>query len=84
MLRQRLLRNKERDNFTLRNLQRREMRHRLGVMKAKLRLAILDGHPHLIPHEVDVPLDRLAGYLQLLSHRLTVGKLCRLHQLVQA
>ena len=83
-MRQRFLRDKERRNFPLRNVDARKARDLLGVMKTKAQRVVLDRQTQPVAHEIDIALDGLGRDLDLLRDLAAIRKRIRAQLRVNA
>ena len=72
---QRFLRDEERDDLALGNLDVREVRDGLRIDEAEMKLVVFDGQPEPVAHEVDVALDGLGRNLQFVGQLPAVGEI---------
>jgi hypothetical protein len=76
--------NEEGDNFAFRNFDAGKTRDGLSVNEAKVKLVVLNGHAHAIPHEIDITLDGFGGDLQFVGELAAIGKCAGFEAFVKA
>src|SRR5437867_2231797 len=83
VLRERLLRDEQRGDFALRNLDARKSGDRFRVVESKLLRVVTNRQSKPIAHKIDVTLDRFWRDLEFRRDLLAVWKVVRLQRSVQ-
>src|SRR5438270_13037845 len=84
VLRQSFLSDVERHQFPFGNFDIRKAGNRLGIIKAKVKLIVLDWETQPVAHEIDIALDRFRTDFQLISEFPAVGVTAGLQPLMHA